>query len=421
MSIFAFAAMASASATFARADDLVIPYACEMDHGSPRLLAASANVYHIIGPREDRPFPTCSPSPTGKCETMMIHKFVIECAGQKVAWAKVALSARALGIELPAHLPAGFAPVSRLQGRFVLPGFGRTTRLARVATQTLSPDSVIETSALPERDDVAQWVTVVDPAVIASAPGGAFKVAGVISTMLVSLMAACLLVAWRRPLSAFEFTGASPSDAAPKKGAARFIGLAYARVSAVFQRSYRGSPEASDSGGNDSPAAASLALVDARLTETEFLVASLPANLLLRDVLQSELDGLRQRAGNVSRRASRLGAERLSGMLRSLTRDLDRIARIVHGAAQKDANNEPTSQSAPATVFEAYRILGLNPAAPHAAVKKVVDALRMSWHPDHARDETDRLHREERIKQINAAWDLLKNIQRAEVAESVNS
>ena len=33
----------------------------------------------------------------------------------------------------------------------------------------------------------------------------------------------------------------------------------------------------------------------------------------------------------------------------------------------------------------------------------------------------DRLHREERIKQINAAWDLLKNGQRAEMAEPVNS
>ena len=53
-------------------------------------------------------------------------------------------------------------------------------------------------------------------------------------------------------------------------------------------------------------------------------------------------------------------------------------------------------------------ILGLNPDAPDAAVKKIVDALRMSWHPDHARDEADRLYREHRIKQINAAWDLLK-------------
>ena len=51
--------------------------------------------------------------------------------------------------------------------------------------------------------------------------------------------------------------------------------------------------------------------------------------------------------------------------------------------------------------------------APPAAVKKVVDALRMSWHPDHARNEADRRHREERIKQINAAWDILKSAKAA--------
>jgi len=33
--------------------------------------------------------------------------------------------------------------------------------------------------------------------------------------------------------------------------------------------------------------------------------------------------------------------------------------------------------------------------------------LRQSWHPDHARSETDRLHREARVRQINVAWDLV--------------
>ena len=69
----------------------------------------------------------------------------------------------------------------------------------------------------------------------------------------------------------------------------------------------------------------------------------------------------------------------------------------------------PAEPDAPSTIFEAYRVLGLNPNAPDAAVKKIVDALRMSWHPDHARDEADRRYREQRIKQINAAWDLLKD------------
>ena len=51
---------------------------------------------------------------------------------------------------------------------------------------------------------------------------------------------------------------------------------------------------------------------------------------------------------------------------------------------------------------------------PAAALKKIVDGLRQSWHPDLARDDADRALRELRSKQINAAWDLLQS-QRAEV------
>ena len=39
--------------------------------------------------------------------------------------------------------------------------------------------------------------------------------------------------------------------------------------------------------------------------------------------------------------------------------------------------------------------------------KKLVDALRMNWHPDHAKDDADRCQREDRIKEINIAWELI--------------
>ena len=58
--------------------------------------------------------------------------------------------------------------------------------------------------------------------------------------------------------------------------------------------------------------------------------------------------------------------------------------------------------------------IGVAPTASDAALKKIVDGLRQSWHPDLATDETDRAVRELRSKQINAAWDLLRS-QRAEV------
>ncbi len=61
----------------------------------------------------------------------------------------------------------------------------------------------------------------------------------------------------------------------------------------------------------------------------------------------------------------------------------------------------------PATYAEALEVLGASPDASLAAVKKIVDGLRQSWHPDLARSEPDRLHRQRRVQQINVAWDLV--------------
>ena len=56
---------------------------------------------------------------------------------------------------------------------------------------------------------------------------------------------------------------------------------------------------------------------------------------------------------------------------------------------------------------EALHVLGASPDASIDVIKKIVDGLRQSWHPDLARSDDDRLYREQRIKQINVAWDIL--------------
>ncbi|HXF52653.1 MAG TPA: hypothetical protein VNK52_00885 [Hyphomicrobiaceae bacterium] len=63
----------------------------------------------------------------------------------------------------------------------------------------------------------------------------------------------------------------------------------------------------------------------------------------------------------------------------------------------------------PETREEALQVLGMGFASDTGlpAIKKVVDGLRMSWHPDFAVDAADRRAREMRLKQINAAWDIL--------------
>jgi hypothetical protein len=206
------------------------------------------------------------------------------------AWATVAASARALGVKLPAHLPPGFAPIIRLAGRFVLPGLVQSKPvITRVAMQHLSPDSVLITGSTRPRAEPAQWVTVVDSEAQPSASGEALKVGAVISLLLVTLMAGCLIVARRISLLSFEFAGLAATADMLASSAVNVATQAAARVRSAFRRSYESWSAAADVNGADANLGNMLAVVYARLAETELLVAGLPADLLLRDVLQSEL------------------------------------------------------------------------------------------------------------------------------------
>ena len=69
--------------------------------------------------------------------------------------------------------------------------------------------------------------------------------------------------------------------------------------------------------------------------------------------------------------------------------------------------SSPDDLPMPATYAEALKILGAGPDASLAAIKKIVDGLRQSWHPDLARSEADRRQRQRRLQQINVAWDLV--------------
>jgi hypothetical protein len=61
----------------------------------------------------------------------------------------------------------------------------------------------------------------------------------------------------------------------------------------------------------------------------------------------------------------------------------------------------------PTSYEEALKVLGAAPDASPAALKKIVDGMRQSWHPDHGSSDADRSYRERRLRQINVAWDLI--------------
>ena len=144
------------------------------------------------------------------------------------------------------------------------------------------------------------------------------------------------------------------------------------------------------------------------LAQIEAVVVRLKDGSPLRDVLNQELRLIHYRI-SAATEAARVGREdnaKSSARFRGLVRELERVRRIADSAAASVV--DPQEHLAlPQTPSEAYALLGVNPDAAPLVLKKLVDALRVTWHPDHARNESDRLLREERIKQINSAWDLI--------------
>ncbi len=160
------------------------------------------------------------------------------------------------------------------------------------------------------------------------------------------------------------------------------------------------------------------AAVKALLRQTEEVVAELKGGAALREVLCSELKLVRQTLKNVeavardSDEGDDQAAVRSAAHYRALVRELERIRRIAESAAASLSSARPTG-SLPRTTSEAYAVLGVNPDVSEGVLKKIVDALRMSWHPDHARDDDDRMVREDRMRQINIAWELISGARQA--------
>lgn len=90
------------------------------------------------------------------------------------------------------------------------------------------------------------------------------------------------------------------------------------------------------------------------------------------------------------------------------------VAAGANGSPPSPAPSGPPSPSdwssaIPQTRDEALQVLGMGvaPDGSEVAIKKIVDGLRLSWHPDYATTPHDRELRELRMKQINAAWDII--------------
>lgn len=321
-------------------------------------------------------------------------------------------------------LPAGFAPVEELGARIELGTAGAPSPRREGAEASLRPVSAEDDAPLLARADpdvivapipglepydaeidaaVASddWVTVVrterDYGAASAAdasPSGPW--AWLLAAMALATLAGLMRVRTSNSLSAVP--------AAP--GLARFGEQPGARAQPDrWWHTLRGrsAPESFINAG---------AAVKALLQQTEEVVAALKGGGPLREVLRSELKLVRQALKNVEAAARDSSEEddqsaaRSAAHYRALVRELERIRRIAESAAASLSSARPAG-SLPRTTSEAYAVLGVNPDVSASVLKKIVDALRMSWHPDHARDDDDRKVREDRMRQINIAWELI--------------
>jgi hypothetical protein len=445
---------------------LVMPFECGLERGRVKLSPAADTRYRIVAKRQEVAVTRCSAPPSTRCRTVVAHRFDISCGGGSVAWMRVAAAIKSTGappawieggrlnVVLPAvgshaawrscmepptyalgrtasprrgrhcrhrandfeHvvLPPGFAPVGELGARLEPAGTGAAalsggsgeasfrrvadrgeTRIARA-----DPDAIIM-EPLPQLEpfgadiDVdaygAEWVTVVRSASeygsVAQDGGGALGPwAWLLGAMALATAAGIMRVrspdAWPDGLVAL----------APRLD--RLL---------VAIRWWRSRDAASMRDLTNAGAA-----LTALLEQTETVVSELKGAGPLREVLQSELQLVRQRLACIEDAAGD-GEEadaRTAPQYRALARELERIGRIVDSAAAS-LSGARRAGSMPRTTSEAYDVLGVNPDVSEGVLKKIVGALRMSWHPDHARSDEDRLVREDRIRRINIAWDLI--------------
>lgn len=153
--------------------------------------------------------------------------------------------------------------------------------------------------------------------------------------------------------------------------------------------------------------------VEALFAQVADAVGAVKRESPLRETLEFELRNIAHRISVFVGSGDKTPTgPRAAATLRGAVRDLERVRRIAESAIvslPEGRANAARALDLPQTKIEAYEILGVNADVSEATLKKVVDGLRMSWHPDHAKNDADRVEREARIKQINVAVALINN------------
>ncbi len=446
----------------AQADEqIVLPFECDVIGGRVQMRPSSDQAYRVYGARQEQRYRACSEQSPDRCRTFLVHRFTMACGRNRVEWPEAyeaiarATDGRAffnnegalyyrMGPREPrdsypfpdrrpatgvVEMPNGFAPIAGVDAIFTPldPKVaeledGQPTRETRayreplpsVATApsdkpafspALTPnappkqaaarsDVVLEPKPvpLPEAKSTTELSTSTRPLETASTRSAATpaneqaKVVPPTAAVVARDSAQPMVPTILNNPAAKEVESAAKSETVV--AAAEVAPAPAAPIVDAGARVEGWSANGDGSGIVVPPIALAIFIAAATLAvllvilkrQSEATVAAGP----MRVAFEPVLPGLEPRAGASQALAVRVAPE----------------PPVVSTAAVATAG-------VPSTRAEALSLLGLNADASEPVIRKLVEALRQSWHPDLAATPEDRSAREERMKAINAAADLL--------------
>ena len=457
-------AMSLGAATVNAGELFVMPYSCAVASGRPILTPSDDQGYSVIGHREQREFSACSPMNPMLCKQWTLYRFDLDCGGTRVPWVSIAAAASGgrngrswvehgrLHIEMPARwsmapddpcaqpfkdenrwrpdgftrmcvdrqaargpiieIPDGYAPMMGLDGIFVAkatpPPFtarnSSPVKTARPALPKPAPSSVENSASRP----AASPSETLQPKKDIGAPPPSSVVA-----LDSHPEVAPKIINQGNPQQNTTNANASPaSSALPSVSPNPAAPLATASISAPTGNAAQISETTTASVPSASVSSAATPLNAGIAAAMSLAVLGLIALTFFqwRERAQLRLTGSRDLA------AISLG----DGTGRDITVACDvapvswtsKATNVVKQPTSLDIRSRPSiGDEIPETREQALQVLGMGvtPEVHDAAIKKIVDGLRQSWHPDHAQSAEERQLRELRMKQINAAWDIISD------------
>lgn len=457
-------AVAGLATQAAARDRIALGFSCNVDNGRVRIGPGADHTYPISGNRDQLPFTFCPPGDNGRCRTWLVHKFTVQCGGGRAMWNEIVAAAAGrvngrasiengqLLWQVSARpqvryvaLPRGYAPLSVIGARILVDDEvpAKTAPIpVRLPQSEVSlpvapppvPPVPVPIAPAPAIVTVAPIPT--EPKSVASLPPQAVAVVEEAPPPIVSppvereahvpeFPVAVQPASWR---TFVETAGAAAAatredgtilERNASFGALLIVATVLLLLSAIFvPRRKVGIADASfiaktrvEPAGEGERAIVLRTRAEGQLVAITDALDRLAAVAPLRNALSRDLMASERRLAVVIAAISTSAVDadgwtRARRRLERINLDLDRLQMICEGAVTSLSGLRPAG-AVPRTLDEAFAALGVAPGVGEPILKKLVEALRVSWHPDLARSDADREARTARMTEINVAWDLI--------------